>query len=64
MSTPPTIQASIEQLHRDVAALAEDMRSPSPHRDPSNPTAVWTRCRAGARDYCCCCLGGSAGLIS
>ncbi|MGL6242002.1 hypothetical protein [Pseudomonas sp.] len=30
MSTPPTIQASIEQLHRDVAALAEDMRSPSP----------------------------------
>ncbi|TBN45172.1 hypothetical protein [Pseudomonas sp. BGI-2] len=30
MSTPPTIQASIEQLHRDMAALAEDMRSPSP----------------------------------
>jgi outer membrane murein-binding lipoprotein Lpp len=30
MSTPPTTQASIEQLHRDVAALAEDMRSPAP----------------------------------
>lgn len=30
MSTSPTTQASIEQLHRDVAALAEDMRSPAP----------------------------------
>ncbi|WLG50394.1 hypothetical protein [Pseudomonas sp. FP1742] len=30
MSLPPTTQASIEQLHRDVAALAEDMRSPAP----------------------------------
>jgi hypothetical protein len=30
MSIPPTIQASIEQSHRDVAALAEDMRSPVP----------------------------------
>jgi hypothetical protein len=30
MPTPPTTQASIEQLHRDVAALAEDMRSPAP----------------------------------
>ncbi|MHC8397266.1 hypothetical protein ACYZT8_27085 [Pseudomonas sp. LB3P93] len=30
MSTPPTTQASIEQLHRDVAAWAEDMRCPAP----------------------------------
>ncbi|MFJ7285830.1 hypothetical protein [Pseudomonas sp. NPDC099000] len=30
MSIPPKIQACIEQLHRDVAALAEDMRSPAP----------------------------------
>ncbi|PQP04960.1 hypothetical protein C5612_08945 [Pseudomonas frederiksbergensis] len=30
MSLPPTTQSSIEQLHRDVAALAEDMRSPAP----------------------------------
>jgi hypothetical protein len=30
MSTPPTTQASIEQLHRDMAALAEDMRSATP----------------------------------
>ncbi|MGW8463383.1 hypothetical protein [Pseudomonas sp. CLCA07] len=30
MSTPPTTQTSIEQLHRDVAALAEEMRSPAP----------------------------------
>ena len=29
MSTPPTTQASIEQLRREVAALAEDMRSPT-----------------------------------
>ncbi|RON42814.1 hypothetical protein BK666_21790 [Pseudomonas frederiksbergensis] len=30
MSTPPTTQASIEQLRREVAALAEDMRNPPP----------------------------------
>ncbi|MCO8312539.1 hypothetical protein [Pseudomonas mandelii] len=30
MSIQPTNQASIEQLHRDVAALAEEMRSPAP----------------------------------
>ncbi|MGB6211544.1 hypothetical protein [Pseudomonas mandelii] len=30
MSIPPTIQTSIEQLHRDVAALAEDMCNPAP----------------------------------
>lgn len=30
MSTPPTTQASIERLHRDMTALAEDMRSPPP----------------------------------
>jgi len=30
MSTRPTNQSSIEQLHRDVAALAEEMRSPAP----------------------------------
>jgi len=30
MSTQPTNQASIEQLHRDVAAFAEEMRSPAP----------------------------------
>ncbi len=31
MSTQPTNQASIEQLHRDVAAFAEEMRSPAPN---------------------------------
>ncbi|WP_338581777.1 hypothetical protein [Pseudomonas sp. MAG733B] len=30
MSTQPTNQSSIEQLHRDVAAFAEEMRSPPP----------------------------------
>jgi hypothetical protein len=30
MSTPPTTQASIDQLHRDVAALAEEMQSTAP----------------------------------
>ncbi|MHC8329324.1 hypothetical protein [Pseudomonas sp. LB1P83] len=30
MSTPPTTQTNIEQLRREVAALAEDMRSPAP----------------------------------
>lgn len=30
MPAPPAIQTSMEQLHRDVAALAEDMRSPAP----------------------------------
>lgn len=30
MPTQSTNQASIEQLHRDVAALAEEMRSPAP----------------------------------
>lgn len=30
MPTQPTNQASIEQLHRDVAALAEEMRNPAP----------------------------------
>ncbi|PMZ84768.1 MULTISPECIES: hypothetical protein [unclassified Pseudomonas] len=31
MSTQHTNQSSIEQLHRDVAAFAEDMRSPAPN---------------------------------
>ncbi|PTR23132.1 MULTISPECIES: hypothetical protein [unclassified Pseudomonas] len=31
MSTQPTNQASIEQLHRDVAAFVEEMRSPAPN---------------------------------
>jgi hypothetical protein len=30
LSTPPTTRASIEPLHRELAALAEDMRSPAP----------------------------------
>lgn len=30
MSTQHTNQSSIEQLHRDVAAFAEEMRSPAP----------------------------------
>ncbi|MHC8327534.1 hypothetical protein [Pseudomonas sp. LB1P83] len=30
MASQPTNQASIEQLHRDVAALAEEMSSPAP----------------------------------
>ncbi|MEO6679475.1 MAG: hypothetical protein ABIO21_19180 [Pseudomonas sp.] len=30
MSTPPSTQASIEQLRREVADLAEDMRNPPP----------------------------------
>ena len=30
MRSPLSTQASIEQLHRDVAALAEDMRTPAP----------------------------------
>ncbi|WPN58593.1 MULTISPECIES: hypothetical protein [unclassified Pseudomonas] len=30
MSIPPTTQANIEQLHRDMVALAEDMRIPAP----------------------------------
>jgi hypothetical protein len=40
MSTPPTTQASIEQLHRDVAALAEDMRSPTPTPTPTATRAI------------------------
>jgi hypothetical protein len=31
MSAQSTNQSSIEQLHRDVAALAEEMRSPAPN---------------------------------
>ncbi|MFY0730764.1 hypothetical protein [Pseudomonas sp. NFX15] len=31
MSTQPTNQSSIEQLHRDVAAFAEEMRRPEPN---------------------------------
>jgi hypothetical protein len=31
MSTQHTNQSSIEQLHRDVAAFAEEMRSPAPN---------------------------------
>lgn len=31
MSTQPANQSSIEQLHRDVAAFAEEMRSPAPN---------------------------------
>jgi hypothetical protein len=31
MSTQLTNQASIEQLHRDVAAFVEEMRSPAPN---------------------------------
>lgn len=31
MATQPTNQSSIEQLHRDVAAFAEEMRSPAPN---------------------------------
>jgi hypothetical protein len=31
MSTQPTNQSSIEQLHRDVAAFAEEMRRPAPN---------------------------------
>ncbi|WP_223545984.1 hypothetical protein [Pseudomonas sp. A-B-19] len=31
MPTQPTNQASIEQLHRDVAAFVEEMRSPAPN---------------------------------
>jgi hypothetical protein len=30
MSRQPTNQSSIEQLHRDVEAFAEEMRSPAP----------------------------------
>lgn len=31
MPTQHTNQTSIEQLHRDVAAFAEEMRSPAPN---------------------------------
>jgi len=30
MHSPRSTQASLEQLHQDVAALAEDMRTPAP----------------------------------
>jgi hypothetical protein len=40
MSTQPTNQSSIEQLHRDVAALAEEMRSPTATRATLLPFSI------------------------
>lgn len=52
MPTQHTNQSSIEQLHRDVAAFAEEMRSPAPNAIRSAVVAVRHRCRPNTGNLC------------